>query len=147
MKHLLFLFLFFSMLPAVCAAQDRNEECINLHYKGHHGTHYNLPAPADEPDAFYNSSTQTVIIDGDGYVTYYDVEIAPLSTWIVAISTQVNGYYDTIMGMWLSLVEHNMKSRQAEKCGWMMALKLNWAPNLWSSRHVSNINLLTLIKM
>lgn len=84
------------MLPAVCAAQDRNEESINLLYKGHHGTHYNLPAPADEPDAFYNTNTQTVIIDGDGYVNYYDMEITPVTTWIVAISTQVNGYYDTI---------------------------------------------------
>ena len=73
---------------------DSVENAIILNHKG--GIHGNIPAPADEPDAFYNTNTQTVIIDGDGYVTYYDVEIAPLSTWIVAISTQVNGSYDTI---------------------------------------------------
>lgn len=73
---------------------DSVENAIILNHKG--GIHSNIPAPADEPDAFYNTNTQTVIIDGDGYVNYYNVEITPVTTWIVAISTQVNGYYDTI---------------------------------------------------
>ena len=38
----------------------------------------------------------TIIINGGGEVSYYDVEIAPTSTFVPVISTQVNGYYDTI---------------------------------------------------
>ena len=29
-------------------------------------------------------------------MTYYDVEIAPLSTFVPVISTRVSGFYDTI---------------------------------------------------
>ena len=58
--------------------------------------HYEFPVPADQPDVYYDSDNQQIIIDGTGEVTYYDVEIASVSTWTVVISTQVNGYYDTI---------------------------------------------------
>ena len=87
------------LLTAILACAAANlfaghQEQIILTHKG--GFHSGMPLPADEPDVYYDEDTQEVIIDGDGYVTYYDVEIAPLSTWIVAISTQVNGSYDTI---------------------------------------------------
>jgi hypothetical protein len=48
------------------------------------------------PDAYYNNVSQTIIVDGTGEVEYYDVEIMSLTTFDVLISTQVNGYYDTI---------------------------------------------------
>ena len=48
------------------------------------------------PDVYYNNSTQTLIIDGTGEVNYYDVEVISLTTLDTEISTQVNGYYDTI---------------------------------------------------
>ncbi len=58
--------------------------------------HSNIPMPADEPDVYYNDVSQTIIIDGTGEVEYYNVEIMSLTTFDVLISTQVNGYYDTI---------------------------------------------------
>ena len=79
-----------------CYANIRGEEVINMHHIGNHGTHYNLPVPADQPDVYYNNVSQTIIIDGTGEVNYYDVEILSLTSFDVVISTQVNGYYDTI---------------------------------------------------
>lgn len=58
--------------------------------------HHDLPIPADQPDVYYDDDTQEVIIDGTGYVYYYDVEIASVATWNNIIITQVNGAYDTI---------------------------------------------------
>lgn len=73
---------------------DNEQIAILLDQKG--GNHFNFPIPADEPDVYYNFVTQTIIIDGMGEVNYYDVEILSLTTFDVMISTQVNGYYDTI---------------------------------------------------
>ena len=69
---------------------------INLQHKKHCSGHYEFPIPADEPDVYYDSVNQEIIIDGTGYVYYYDVEIMSLSDWTIVISTQVNGSYDTI---------------------------------------------------
>ena len=52
--------------------------------------------PFDQPDVYYDSDNQTIIIDGGGAVSYYDVEIEPVSSSVPVISTQVSGYYDTI---------------------------------------------------
>ena len=41
-------------------------------------------------------SSMTSLMDGGGEVTYYDVEIESMTTWLTVISTQVNGMYDTI---------------------------------------------------
>ena len=84
--------LLFSVTSLVCLARD--EASINLHFPG--GGHYNTPIPADMPDAYYNNVSQTIIIDGTGEVNYYDVEIISLTSMNTVISTQVNGYYDTI---------------------------------------------------
>ena len=75
-----------------CMARD--EASLNLHFPGH--THGSMPMPAEMPDVYYNNVSQTIIIDGTGEVDYYDVEIMSLTTFDVVISTQVNGYYDTI---------------------------------------------------
>ena len=77
---------------SVCCGQ----ELINMQHIGNHNDHFNIPVPADMPDVYYNNSTQTVIIDGGGEVNYYDVEIISLTSMNTVISTQVNGYYDTI---------------------------------------------------
>ena len=94
----LFFYLFLLVLCGfnTCYANIRGEEVINMHHIGNHGTHYNLPVPADQPDVYYNNVSQTIIIDGTGEVNYYDVEILSLTSFDVVISTQVNGYYDTI---------------------------------------------------
>lgn len=87
--------LFISIL--LCAAASLfagRQEHIILTPKG--GFHSGMPMPADEPDVYYDEDTQEVIIDGDGFVTYYDVEIAAAPSWTVVLTTQVNGSYDTI---------------------------------------------------
>lgn len=76
----------------VCMA--RNEENLNLHFPGR--DHYNVPIPADMPDVYYNNDMRTLTIDGGGEVNYYDIEIISWTTLNTVISTQVNGYYDTI---------------------------------------------------
>ncbi len=92
--HKIILILVFSFFAIASLA--RNEENINLHYPGGGHTHYNIPTPAEMPDVYYNNVSQTITIDGTGEVDYYDVEIMSLITFDVVISTQVNGYYDTI---------------------------------------------------
>ena len=88
-----FLLLLFAM-PVFADRDYANQEVIVLNKKkiGHN----NLPVPADEPDVYYDTVNQQIIIDGTGFVSYYDVEICSVVTWDIVISTQVNGYYDTI---------------------------------------------------
>ena len=78
------------------SAQVRNEKRINLHHKGNLQNHFDHPVLADQPDVYLDTSNAVIIIDGGGEVTYYDVEITSMTTWYVVISTQMNGYYDTI---------------------------------------------------
>jgi hypothetical protein len=94
MGRLIITLLFFTSMLA-SFADDENQAAINLQHGGH-GNHSGLPAPADEPDVYYNSSSQSIIIDGTGYVSYYDVVIESTTSWTVMISTQVSGSYDTI---------------------------------------------------
>lgn len=81
-------------LVSISSYALRRDVIINNGAQQHN--HYNLPIPADQPDVYYDDDTQEIIIDGDGTVTYYDVEIASAATLTVLISTQVNGSYDTI---------------------------------------------------
>ena len=46
---------------------------IQLHKKGAVGTHFDLPVPAIEPDVYYDSDAQQIIVEGTGNVSYYDV--------------------------------------------------------------------------
>ena len=91
------LFLIILMLTSLTSfGLVRNEECINLHYKGKPHGHFELPVPAIEPDVYYDSEAQIIIVEGTGNVSYYDVEITALSTFDVPISTRIDGTYDTI---------------------------------------------------
>lgn len=95
MRH--YRFLFIIVMMTLCNNITLADEAsINMHYKGNHGAHNNLPAPVDAPDVYYNSTTQQIIIDATGFVNYYDVEIVLAASWVTVISTQVNGSYDTI---------------------------------------------------
>jgi hypothetical protein len=48
------------------------------------------------PEAYYNSNMQAIIIVADGFASYYDVDIISQSTQLAVISTQIDGYGDTI---------------------------------------------------
>lgn len=72
------------------------DEEINLHHIGNQNDRIEHFIPFDLPDVYYDNANQAIIIDGDGAVDYYDVEIAPVTSSFPVITTQVNGYYDTI---------------------------------------------------
>ena len=63
---------------------------------GHGGIHIEHAIPADQPDVYYDSDLEVIIIDGGGEVGYYDVVIESATSFVTVISTQVSGYYDTI---------------------------------------------------
>ena len=69
---LLFVFLMSFQLLA-----DNHQQSIKLEHKG--GPRDGNPLCFDMPLAYYcyNSKTQEIIIDGNGVVSYYDVEISP----------------------------------------------------------------------
>lgn len=106
MKKKLFTSLFATLIVFCAFGNGGAEAQINLQHKKTHDGHFNFPIPADQPDVYYNNVSQTIIIDGMGEVNYYDVEIMSLTTFNVVISTQVNGYYDTIDISSLSVGEY-----------------------------------------
>lgn len=77
------------------SADDEVAATINLqhHSPSNHNEYY---PPADMPEAYYNSDLQEIIIVADGFSAYYDVDIISQSSMIAVISTQVDGYGDSI---------------------------------------------------
>ena len=73
-----------------------DEADINIQYVGHHGTHSEYYPPADMPEVYYDSDNQEIIVVADGFAAYYDVNIISQSTLLAVISTQIDGYGDTI---------------------------------------------------
>ncbi len=85
---------FLFLITVLLSSADNN--VIILSPDGPTENHHVIPIPAEMPYVYHNNVLQTIIIDGTGEVEYYDVEIMSLTTFDVLISTQVNGYYDTI---------------------------------------------------
>ncbi len=73
-----------------------DEAEINIQYVGRHGTHIEYYPPADMPEVYYDSGEQEIIIVADGFADYYDVNIVSQSTLLAVISTQIDGYGDSI---------------------------------------------------
>ena len=48
------------------------------------------------PEVYFESDDQEIILVADGFADYYDVDIISLSTMTAVISTQINGYGDSI---------------------------------------------------
>jgi len=48
------------------------------------------------PEVYFDTDLQEIIIIADGFSVYYDVDIISLSTMTVVISTQIDGYGDSI---------------------------------------------------
>ena len=71
-------------------------ERIVLRDTGQQHNHWELPAPAVEPEVYYDDVAQEIVIVGTGNATYYNVVIESVNDWDVSLSTQVNGSYDTI---------------------------------------------------
>ena len=72
-----------------------NEHVVIMTPKG--GIHSGIPfVPVDMPSVYYDVVTQEIIIDGNGYSAYYDVDIVSESTLLTLLSANVDGDYDTI---------------------------------------------------
>lgn len=89
------LFLSLLMMITLPLFADNIQRPIGLEQKG--GYRSDFPMYFDMPQAFYcyDAKSQWIIIDGEGVVNYYDVEISSPVTNTVEISTQVDGTYDT----------------------------------------------------
>ena len=98
MKHHVFVFFIFFFIAGAMnlSADDDTTYQISIQQVPNGGNHLEHYIPADQPDVYYDSDYQTIIIDGGGEVCYYNVEIISLSTLLTVITTQVNGTYDTI---------------------------------------------------
>ena len=92
------------LLLAICvvstigvSGQTRDgEEKLNIQYVGHHGTHSEYYPPADMPEVYFDDVAMEIIIVGDGFADYYDVEIVSLGSMLTVIGTQIDGYGDSI---------------------------------------------------
>lgn len=90
----IFIFLFLFILANGVANANRRPIVIqNGGSAGNHSEHY---APLDMPEVYYDADEQEIIIIADGFASYYDVDIISLSTMTAVISTQINGYGDSI---------------------------------------------------
>ena len=91
-----FIVLFCMIVPSVFAFAFRGDgEEIIIHKHLGDG-HLEQNIPADMPEVYFNSSDMEIIIVGDGFATYYDVEIVSLGSMLTVISTQVDGFGDSI---------------------------------------------------
>ena len=94
MKKTIILMFYIVAATNICMFADRQP--IVIHNGGAVGDHYNFPVPVVEPEVYYDDDNQEIIIVGTGNASYYNVVIESVTDWNVSISTQVNGYYDTI---------------------------------------------------
>ena len=97
MKTKIFLLTLLLMVSFWVLADDSYTTPINLSHTHQGGPRDGVQMYYDMPAAFYcyDAKSQWIIIDGDGVVNYYDVEISSPVTNTVEISTQVDGTYDT----------------------------------------------------
>lgn len=77
-------------------ADDEVTYQINIRHVPHGGTHIEYYPPADMPEVYLDSSNLEIIIVADGFADYYDVIIVSQSTLLAVISTQIDGYGDSI---------------------------------------------------
>ena len=84
-------------LPLLASADIRGgEEEIFLQKQKKGVGHNEYYPPADMPEVYYDSDNQEIIVVADGFAAYYDVNIISQSTLLAVISTQIDGYGDTI---------------------------------------------------
>ena len=70
---------------------------IDIHHNGQMPTHSEYYPPADMPEAvYYDSDEEEIIIEADGFSSYYNVVIIRDTPYQTMISTQIGGYGDSI---------------------------------------------------
>jgi len=90
------IYLLFILLIAISVQCFAGKRPIQIRDKGSVNNHTEHFIPADEPDVYFDNSSLEIIIEADGFASYYDVEIYPDNSAIAVISTQISGYGDTI---------------------------------------------------
>ena len=85
--------LFLLLIPAMSFADSRP---IQIKNKGNVGDHSEYYAPADMPEVYFDADNLEITLVADGFSTYYNVEIFLAGYNVPVISTQVDGYGDTI---------------------------------------------------
>ena len=90
-----FALLFILLLPLASQLYAKNDlNVIVIHGKGTpHSEYY---PPADMPEVYYDADNLEIIIVADGFASYYNVDITSASGYVPLISTQVDGYGDSI---------------------------------------------------
>lgn len=91
-----FAVLLLMLLYGISMSFAREDEVINLQHIGHHGDHSEYYPPADIPEVYYDADNLEIIIVADGFASYYNVDITSASGYVPLISTQIDGYGDTI---------------------------------------------------
>lgn len=69
---------------------------IRIHHNGQMPTHSEYYPPADMPDVYLDDENMEIVIEADGFASYYYVEIFQTGYTVPVISTQIDGYGDTI---------------------------------------------------
>ncbi len=89
-------FIFITLFCAFQLAARYDNKIIVSHPTG--DNHSGLPIyPADQPDVYYDEDEQEITIDGQwSEASYYDVDIASMSTLDTMLSTRVDSSDDTI---------------------------------------------------
>ena len=96
MKNKIFSILMLMILAFPALADGGSTNQIYIEHRHHGGNHSEHFIPADMPEVYYDSDAQEIILVANGFSSYYYVEIGP-SSWVTpVISTQVDGYGDTI---------------------------------------------------
>ena len=91
-----FLALFVALSSFDIIDRDGTTDRIYLQHKHKDGNHSEYYPPADMPEVYFDTDNLEIIIVADGFATYYDVEIVSLGSMLTVISTQIDGYGDSI---------------------------------------------------
>ena len=90
-----FALLFILLLPLASQLYAKDDlTAIIISSKGTpHSEYY---PPADMPEVYYDADNLEIIIVADGFASYYNVDITSASGYVPLISTQIDGYGDSI---------------------------------------------------
>ena len=90
-----FALLFILLLPLASQLYAKNDlNVIVIHGKGTpHSEYY---PPADMPEVYYDADNLEIALVADGFAAFYDVDITSASGYVPLISTQIDGYGDSI---------------------------------------------------
>lgn len=92
MKKIFFIIVFVTQ----CLVLFGSPEKIVIHDPNEQPDHIEYYPPADMPEVYFDTDNLEIIIVADGFATYYDVEIVSLGSMLTVISTQIDGYGDSI---------------------------------------------------